>query len=371
MMTRERVLCAAGNSPRVAVVILNFNGLEWLRISLPSVLKSTYGNLDICVVDNGSNDGSPEFLKSSYPNIKLVKYPENLGFAEAYNRALRSVEADYVLLLNSDTQVLNPLWIEHLLHVMARDPEMAAVNCKMVSMEDHSRLDSVGGMGIPYWRGFVDIGRQEYDGGQYGSGFEPFAFCGGAVLIDREVFFRVGGFDGKFFMYVEDADLSWRLRLLGYRVGFAPEATVGHYFSGSARSKGVDPAKLYYCHRNLLRSILKNCGSSLAWALRNYLLFTIFLTIGFSIYEPRKPTAVLKTIFWNLYNFKDTYAWRVRVQSSRRRNEADILPKIYPGLRRYQPAKHVEWRRLLNILFENSQFSYLRKTSERSSGVSA
>ena len=342
--------------PRVAVMILNYNGLRWLPNCLSSVAKTDYPNLDVYLVDNGSVDGSLDYVQESFPCVKVIRHERNLGFAEGYNRAIVKVDVDYIVLLNSDTEVLNSSWVKHLVDAAAKDSKVVAVACKMVSMDDHSRLDSVGGMGIPFWRGFVDIGREERDRGQYDhAGFEPFAFCGGAALIKRDVFMRLGGFDGRFFLYVEDVDFSWRLRLLGYRVGFAPEARVAHYFSGSAGSKAVDARKLYYSHRNLLRAILKNCGSSLGWALRNYLLFSFIVAVGFSILESRKGASVVKAILWNLTNLKNTYAGRRQIQARRGAKECEVLGKMYPRLGRYQPAEHTRLRRILNILFEYSQ----------------
>jgi len=338
-------------------VILNYNGLKWLPNCLTSVAETDYPLLDVYLVDNGSIDASVDYVRRNFPWVRIICHNSNLGFAEGYNKALQKIEVDYVLLLNSDTQVFAPSWVRHLVDVAVGDLKIAAIACKMVSMNDRSCLDSVGGMGIPFWRGFVDIGRREYDVGQYDSGFEPFAFCGGAVLLRKDLFMRAGGFDGKFFMYFEDVDLSWRFRLLGYRVGFAPEAKVTHYFSGSAGSKSVDARKLYYCHRHLLRSILKNCGSSLGWALRNYFLFSLIIILGFCIYEPVKAFAALRSIAWNLVNFRDTYVERLRIQASRVENEAGILAKMYPRLGRYQPAEHIRLRNILNIIFEYSQRS--------------
>jgi len=348
-------------SPSVAVMVLNYNGLRWLHNCLSSVAKTDYPNLDVYLVDNGSVDRSVDYVQKCFPWVKIIHHATNLGFAEGYNRAIEKVKADYILLLNSDTEVLNQKWVKCLVDAAAADLRVAAVACKMVSMEDHSRLDSVGGMGIPFWRGFVDIGKEEYDRGQYDSGgFEPFSFCGGAALIKRDIFIRVGGFDGRFFLYNEDVDFSWRLRLLGYRVGFATKAKVAHYFSGTAGSKAVDPGKLYYCHRNLLRTILKNCGSSLSWALRNYSLFSPIVTGGFLIFEPEKAIAVVRAILWNLSNFRDTYARRLEIQTRRARSEAEVLARMYPRLNRYQPAEHIKMRRILNTLFEHSQQSRLR-----------
>ena len=316
------------------------------------------------MVDNGSTDGSVDYVRRSFPSVKIMRNEHNLGFAEGYNRAIRKVSSEYIVLLNNDTKILNPKWVQRLVDKASVDPETAAVACKMVSLEDHSRLDSVGGMGIPFWRGFVDIGREEPDQGQYDQeGFQPFAFCGGAALIKRDIFMQLGGFDEKFFLYTEDADLSWRLRLFGYRVAFAPKAQVAHYFSGSAKTKGIDPLKLYYCHRNLLRAILKNCGSSLGWALRNYLLFTALMAAGFSIIDPRKAIAVAKSILWNLRNLKDTCIWRSKIQAKRKAREAEVLKSLYPNLKRHQPSERPRLRRILDILFEYSQQHYLHKPS--------
>ncbi len=327
-----------------------------------SVARTEYQNFDVYLVDNGSVDGSVDYVKENFPRVKIIRHVTNLGFAEGYNRAMERVEADYFLLLNNDVEVLNPSWLRHLVDKASSDAKIAAVACKMFSFEDRTRLDSVGGMGIPFWRGFVDIGRDELDQGQYDrESFEPFAFCGGAALIKRHIFMELGGFDGKFFLYTEDADLSWRLRLFGYRVSFAPKAQVAHYFSGSSKTKSIDALKLYYCHRNLLRAILKNCGSSLGWALRNYLLFTTMMAVGFSILEPGKATAVAKAVLWNLANLKDTCVQRSRIQSRRNTSEGEILDKMYPNLRRYQPSERPKLRRILNILFEYSQQQYLCK----------
>ena len=329
-----------------------------------SVARTEYQNFDVYLVDNGSVDGSVDYVKENFPRVKIIRHVTNLGFAEGYNRAMERVEADYFLLLNNDVEVLNPSWLRHLVDKASSDAKIAAVACKMFSFEDRTRLDSVGGMGIPFWRGFVDIGREEPDQGQYDQeSFEPFAFCGGAALVKRSIFTELGGFDGRFFLYMEDADLSWRLRLLGYRVSFAPQAEVAHYFSGSSGAKKIDARKLYYCHRNLLRTILKNSGQSVGWALRNYLLFTLMMAAGFSILEPRKAIAAIRAVLWNLANLKDTCIRRSITQANRKVSEAEVLDKMYPNLRRHQPTERPKLRRILNVLFEYAQGHRLQKLS--------
>jgi len=346
----------AARHPLVALMILNFNGVEWLKICLPSVEKSTYQNLDIYVIDNGSIDGSSEFVQSSYPRITLVRFSENLGFAEAYNRAIKHVQADYVLFLNNDTLVLNPKWIEALVDRAEGSSSIAAVGCKLVTMGDHQTLDSVGGMGIKYWRGFVDIGKYEIDGGQYDHPpVIPFSACGAAMLVRRAAFESVGGFDSTLYAYLEDVDLCWRLRLLGYEIVYEPLAKIAHYFSGTSGRKGIDAGKLYLSHRNLLRAIIKNCQSSLWWALRNYFVFSFLLVAGYFVLEPQKAIAIAKAIVWNLSSLKDTYSQRLSFQARIHKDEMGVVNSMYPGFGRYQPSEHTGFRRVLDILFEYSQ----------------
>ncbi len=339
-------------APRVAVMILNYNGLRWLDTCLRSVLKSTYPSYDVYLIDNGSTDRSLEFVRRAFPSVRVIAHEFNLGFPEAYNRAISQVACEYVVLLNNDTQVLNEDWLEHLVSVADGDNAVAAVACKMVSMRDHRILDSVGGMGIPFWRGFVDIGKEEPDANQYPDDFEPFAFCGGAALIRKSAFIDAGKFDGEMFLYFEDPDLSWRLRLLRWKVRYASNAKIAHYFAGTTGGREVTPLRLYYCQRNLLRAIIKNCGSSLAWALRNYLLFSFLIMSGFFIYEPRKAIIVLRAIAWNMRNLRTAYAHRLRVQSRRKMSEQEILRRMYPRIARKQPAEHASLRRIFEVLFE-------------------
>lgn len=339
--------------PRVAVMILNRNGLRWLKLSLPSVLKSTCSNLEMHVIDNDSTDGSAEFVERNFPSVRLIRFEQNLGFAEAYNRAIKQTAAEYVLLLNNDTEVLNSDWITLLVNRIEQDPHTVAVGCKLVTMNDHERLDSVGGMGIKYWRGFVDIGKFEVDSTQYDNPpVTPFSACGAAMLVRRSAFEDVGGFDSRFYAYLEDVDLCWRLRLLGYNITYEPAARVAHYFSGTWGFKDVDDKKLYISHRNLMRAIMKNCGSSLSWALRDYLLFSFIAAAGFCFLEPMKTISIMRGIAWNLRRLRETYAQRLRIQKARTRSEKEILARMYPGFPRYEPAKDVNLRRILNILFE-------------------
>lgn len=339
-------------APKVAILIINYNGLRWLPRCLSTVAKTKYPNYEVYLIDNASVDGSVEFVRRKFPTVKIIQNSRNLGLPEAYNRAIDQVDAEYVVLLNNDTEVLNARWVEDLVRVASGNPTVAAVASKMVSMNDHQILQSVGGMSIPYWRGFVDIGTCELDKNQYLDEFEPFAFCGGAALIRKSAFVDVGRFDGEMFLYFEDTDLSWRLRLAGWKVGYASGSKVAHHLGGSTGGRGVTPARLYYCHRNLLRAIVKNCGSSLGWALRNYLLFSFLMVSGFLIYEPTKGVKVIHALVWNLRNLTTAYASRLRIQSRRKVPEREILVTMYPNLPRMQLTEHPALRRILNLLFD-------------------
>jgi GT2 family glycosyltransferase len=327
-------------------------------------MRSTYPNFTVYVIDNGSTDGSQNFVRTKFPAVRLLAFQTNLGFVEAYNHAVAQVDAEYVLFLNNDTSILTRNWIELLVEHLEMNSDVAAVGCKLVTMKNPRVLDSVGVMGIKYWRGFVDIGKYETDRDQYDNPpITPFSACGAAMLVRKNAFDLVGGFDSKFFAYVEDVDLSWRLRLRSFKLVYEPAAKVAHYYSGSRETNGLDTEKLYLSHRNVLRAILKNCGSSLSWALRNYFLYTLLLTLGFVPLEPRKTAALVKGILWNLRNFRSTFASRLKVQGTRGVQEEEILQEMFPKLRRYQPEEHTQLRKLLDILFESGSGNLLADDS--------
>ena len=345
---------------KVAIMVLNFNGMRWLAKCFSSVMKTDYPRYDVYLIDNGSADGSVAYVAKEFPSVKVIQNMRNLGYSEAYNSATKQVDADYYVLLNNDTEVLTSSWVSELVSIAESERRVGAVTCKMVAAADHGELDSVGGMGIPFWRGFVDIGRGERDRGQYDR-FEPFAFCGGAALIRKEAFAQVGGFDERLFMYVEDVDLSWRLRLACWSIRLAPSAKVAHYLGGTM-GRTVTPMKLYYCHRNLLRLILKNCDGSLPWAVFSYLAFTAMMILGFSLFEPRRAIIVLRTLAWNLNKLPNTMKYRRLVQIQRRVDDDTITRLMYPPIPRYQPAEHVILRRILNLFFERaSRFLFFNR----------
>jgi GT2 family glycosyltransferase len=317
------------------------------------VTRSRYPSYEVYLIDNGSSDDSVEYVSHAYPSVKIIRNSTNLGLTTAYNLVVPRVDAEYVVFLNNDTEVLNPGWISSLVTAASEGSHIGAVACKMLSMQNPRLLDSVGSVGIPYWKGgFFDIGRREPDTGQYGTDFEPFAYCGGAALIRKSAFIDVEGLDPEFFLYYDDPDLSWRLRLRGWNVAYDPSALVAHYRGGTAGGGELTPLILYYCHRNFLRSIIKNCGSSLIWALRNYFLFTFLVALGSLVYEPKKSIVLMKGSVWNICKFKSSYAARQAVQGRRRVGEGPILRRMYPGLRQDQTPDHVGLARVVDILLD-------------------
>jgi GT2 family glycosyltransferase len=317
-------------APKVSVMIMNYNGKKWLSQCLESVAKISYQNFDTYLIDNASTDGSTNYVENNFPWVKIIKHEKNFGFAEGYNRAIKQIKTAYILLLNNDTKILESNCIQSMVSITQKDKDIAAITCKIVFMLNPSIINSVGGIGIPFWRGFEDIGFDEQDIGQYDAPpIEPFSFCGGAALIKSNVFKELGGFDETFFAFFEDTDLSWRLRLKNYKIRYLPEAKIAHHYSGTF-SEG--PEKTYLCKRNLFRSILKNCdGTILYWAVRNYFLFTILASLSYLRVEraPLMAWSLIKSVLWNIWHLRGTYNQRRIIQRERKISDKEILLKMY------------------------------------------
>lgn len=272
--------------PSVAVVILNWNGRYFLEKFLPSIYNSTYPHVRFVVGDNGSDDDSVAFVRENYPSVTVVQNDQNYGFAEGYNRVLAHVKADYYVLLNSDVEV-TPQWIEPVIRLLEANPDMAAAQPKIRSYHDRDRFEYAGAAGgfldaygFPFCRGRV-FDAVEMDLGQYDQPCDLFWATGAALFIRRRCWEEVGGFDPDFFAHMEEIDLCWRLKRLGYRIGYCPESVVFHV--GGATLHKNNPRKTYLNFRNNLIMLQKNLPFWRAvWVIFARLWFDLFALLHFA-----------------------------------------------------------------------------------------
>lgn len=250
--------------PVAKIVILNWNGAEHLRRFLPSVVAAAPPGVEVIVADNGSTDNSLEVLASEFPTVGILRFDKNYGFAGGYNRALEQVEADYFLLLNSDIETPAG-WLEPILDVLEREPDVAVVSPKLVSWADRTKFEYAGAsggfidfLGYPFCRGRI-LREVEADEGQYDDARDVFWVSGAAFCCRADVFRALGGFDADFFAHMEEIDLCWRMQLAGYRVRVVPESVVYHLGGGTLTTDS--PTKVFYNHRNNLAMLYK-CASS-------------------------------------------------------------------------------------------------------------
>lgn len=256
------------STPSVAIVILNWNGKKFLAEFLPTVLQSTYSNYQVIIADNGSTDGSIEFLQKTFPELRLILLNENYGFAKGYNLALQQVEADYFILLNSDVKVV-PGWIEPMVALAESDPLIAACQPKILSHQLPGFFEYAGAAGgwldhygYPFARGRV-FDLCESDEGQYDDIAPVFWASGAAMLIRAQAFKAAGGFDDYFFAHQEEIDLCWRLQLLGYKIYCCPQSVVYHV-GGGTLPKG-NSLKTYLNFRNNHVMLYKNMRGLRRW----------------------------------------------------------------------------------------------------------
>ena len=249
------------NSPKVAVVILNWNGKNFLQQFLPSVIKNSNEHTEIIVADNASTDDSISFLKEFYPAVKIILLEKNYGFAKGYNEALKKVDSDYFVLLNSDAEVSEG-WIEPMVKLLESDSSIAACQPKVLSYQEKNVFDYAGAaggwldkFGYPFAKGRV-FDYCEEDKGQYDQQEPIFWASGAAMFIRAAAFHEVNGFDEYFFAHQEEIDLCWRLQLAGYQVYSCPASKIYHV-GGGTLPKG-NSRKTYLNFRNNLVMISKN-----------------------------------------------------------------------------------------------------------------
>ena len=252
-------------SPKVAIIILNWNGRKYLEQFLPSVLQTSYANYEVIVADNGSTDDSITFLETNFSNIHLIRFDQNFGFAKGYNEALKQVQADYYVLLNSDVEV-QASWLQPMVALLESDKTIAACQPKILSYNNKTMFEYAGAAGgwldkygYPFAKGRVfDI--TEEDKGQYDQ-CEPIFWASGASLFIRPAMFHeMNGFDEYFFAHQEEIDLCWRIQLAGYKIYSCPSSVVYHV-GGGTLPRG-NSLKTYLNFRNNRIMMSKNLSFS-------------------------------------------------------------------------------------------------------------
>jgi GT2 family glycosyltransferase len=317
--------------PRVSVVIVNYNGYRWLKLFVPYLVKTQYPDFEIIIVDNASKDESIQFLTENFPEIKLVKCSDNKGIAEGNNIGAAQSTGEVLAFLNNDMEVSSD-WLTKAISKLTSDENIAAVQCKIMRYDNRKEIDCIG-LSVDRYNFFRVIGHGEIDNGQYNNLNEIGASHGGAMAVWKHIFCEVGCFDSLFFMYYEDVDLSWRIRLAGYKICPAISSTVYHVGSATSNIRSSDnrwnpsPFFSFLSSRNNIYCWLKNSR------LKNITIYwPIFLFGNLAIGLLLVPVVSLKVgisyfkgLIWPLRHFRYIMSQRKKIQCLIKKQKDNIL----------------------------------------------
>lgn len=301
--------------PSVAVIIPNWNGKKLLQVCLRSLENQTYNNFEIVVVDNGSTDGSVEFLKSKYPQVKIIKFEKNLGFAKAVNEGIKTSKSKYILLLNNDTKI-DKHCLKLLVNVLNKQKDICAVAPKVVSFYNPKIIDSAGDtmnvVGQAFHRGWKEKSFKWNTPG------EIFLCTAGACLYRRRAFSKIGLFDESFFIYSEDVDWCLRGQLVSCQFWYEPKAIVYHRHKATT-GKRMPKFFEYLRFRNMNLTIIKDFPWQLF--LKRWRFLTIplvhFNTIMYMALHGLFKEALLADL-WILSHLPQTLRKRWKIQKTRK-----------------------------------------------------
>ena len=302
-------------TPTIAIVILNWNGRSFLEKFLPFVTASVCAGAEVIVADNNSSDDSVSFLRERYPQLRVIEMDKNRGFAGGYNEALRHVDSDYYVLLNSDVEVKLG-WLEPMIGLMESDWSIGACQPKIMMYSDKRSFEYAGAaggwldyLGYPFAKGRIfDV--CEEDHGQYDRAEPIFWASGAALFIRARLYHEMGGLDTYFFAHQEEIDLCWRLQLAGYKIYSCPQSVVYHV-GGGTLPKGNE-RKVFLNFRNNLIMMVKNMpAGEWLWKIPyRFLLDTVSawksLLAGEGVYFLAITEAHLAFIKWLVFKRKES-----------------------------------------------------------------
>lgn len=246
---------------RVSVIIVSWNALHHLRTFLPSVVASATRDVEIVLADNASTDGSADWVRATYPDVKIATFDRNYGYCGGNNRGVEAATGDILIFLNNDVRV-DPQWIAPIVKRFRSDAAIGAIQPKLRSHERPTQFEYAGAAGgfldahgFPFCRGRL-FDTVETDYGQYDEPGPIFWASGAALCVRADVFRQAGGFDEDFVFHMEEIDLCWRIQQLGFSVWYEPASVVYHLGGGSLPPS--NPKKLFYNYRNNVAMLIKN-----------------------------------------------------------------------------------------------------------------
>ncbi|MDZ7806779.1 MAG: glycosyltransferase family 2 protein [Gracilimonas sp.] len=304
-----------------SIIIVTWNALEHLKRFLPSVSETDYPDYEIIIADNASNDGSKEWIRSNFPDVKITSLDRNYGYCGGNNRAVPFASKEILLFLNNDVEV-DKKWL-HGINRALNDEAVAAVQPKLRAYKHKDHFEYAGAAGgyidkygFPFCRGRI-FDTVEKDLEQYETNTDLFWASGAAIAIRKDVFIKSGGFDEDFEFHMEEIDLCWRLQNQGFKIGYAPDSIVYHLGGGSLPMDS--PRKVYYNFRNSLFMLWKNY-STFSLITRIPVRFGLDAVAAWRALlegKPREWLAVAKAHFHFLKGLSKVHRKRIHLQKKR------------------------------------------------------
>lgn len=303
----------------VSIVVLSYNSREDLAECISSLINQTYHSFEIIVVDNASMDGSEEFIRINYPEIKVVQTGKNLGYAAGNNAGFEIAKGEYIVVVNPDT-VADPEWLAELIKPLENDQTIAATTSKILIYHQKDRINACAfrshPTGLTFCRG-LNKSAVEFDNYQ-----EVSSVSGCSLAIRSNMLKSINGFDPDFFLYQEDTDLSWRIRFAGGKIMYVPKSVIYHKFI----KLSIAPWKEFYLERNRYLILLKNLDSTTLLFLLPSLIMTEIITMGYAVLNgPKHIKSKLLAYLWILRNIKTVFTKRRETLSKKRISDKEFF----------------------------------------------
>lgn len=336
-----------------SIILLSYNSKDDLVECIQSLEKQTYINYEIIIVDNASTDGTPEFIRNNYPHIRLIETGSNIGYPAGNNIGFKHTNGEYIVILNPDT-VAEPKWLIELIKPFKDNMDIGLTTSRILIYGEKDVINTCGNSihytGLDFCRGLYE------PSSSYSKPEEVGAISGCSFAIRREVFEQLGGFDPDFFLYLDDADLSWRARLMGHTIMFVPESVVYHKFQLS-----IAPWKEFYLERNRYLMLLKNCSSRMLVLMLPAILVTEIVTWGHAVLNGYQYVQnKLRAYWWVLTNPGKILDKRREVQNNRKIADREIMRLLDRKIPFEQVIGNRIMRRTGDVIFNTFYRIYFR-----------